>query len=477
MEASKGSAERGFRSATGFPSGHQKKTGTRKAQKETLQSLFLTIRRYLGDFSSLAKGIDDPRNQDKILYPLGSLMLASILGFVCRLRSAREWISFLRESPEVCQRFNALFPKAPGFPHPDTIRKTFGRLEVDQVQKVVTAAIARLIRSRALDGYRLLGKYHLVAIDATGLYSYKERHCANCLTRKHKDGQITYFHYALEAKLVTQDGLAISLMSEFIENPGDGLFDKQDCEFKAFQRLAKRLKKAFPKLLMTLLLDGLYACGTLFQICEDNHWKYITVLKKGSIPTLYADFYSLVKLSSESFFSVKTQDAPGGEESRKLRWVNDIQFTDTEQRTHRVHMLEACVEHSGKAAPSTWLWVTDIKVTRERADQIQRGGRCRWKIENEGFNVQKRNGYELEHHYSENWITAKILYLLLQLAHGIHQLLERGGLLKDIPSKVPLKGRRLAYNLLEALKNAPAWSQSYLRALKRKRFQLRLSSA
>ncbi len=478
METSKGSVERGFRSAAGFPSGHQKKTGTRKAQKETLQSLFLTIRRYLGDFSSQAKGIKDPRNRDNILYPLGSLVLASVLGFVCRLRSARDWTSYLRESPEVCQRFQALFPKAPGFPHPDTIRKVFGKLEVDQVQEMVTAAVRRLIRSRALESRRLLGEYYLVAIDATGLYSYKKRHCENCLTREHKDGQITYFHYVLEAKLVSRDGLAISLMSEFIENPGIGLFDKQDCELKAFQRLAKKLKKAFPKLPMVLLLDGLYACGSLFQICEKNRWKYITVLKAGSIPSLYKEFRSLVKVSFENFFTVTSQDGPGGgKERRRLRWVNDICFIDSEKRTHRVHLLEACVKHSGKTASSTWLWISNLQITAERADEIQKGGRCRWKIENEGFNIQKKNGYELEHSYSKNWTTAKVFYLLLQLAHAIHQLLEKGGLLAGTFPKKPPKGRRLAFCILEALMNAPAWSQAYLAYLLEMRFQLRLSSA
>jgi len=51
----------------------------------------------------------------------------------------------------------------------------------------------------------------------------------------------------LEAKLVLPNGLAVSLATEWIENPGSD-YDKQDCEQKAFKRLSSKLKKSFPRL-------------------------------------------------------------------------------------------------------------------------------------------------------------------------------------------------------------------------------------
>jgi hypothetical protein len=64
-----------------------------------------------------------------------------------------------------------------------------------------------------------------------------------------------YYHPVLEAKLVTANGFSFSVMSEFIENV-DLSADKQDCERKAFYRLAKRLKARFPRWPICLLLDG-----------------------------------------------------------------------------------------------------------------------------------------------------------------------------------------------------------------------------
>lgn len=95
-----------------------------------------------------------------------------------------------------------------------------------------------LIRKKVLERYRLLDQYYVVAVDGTGLYSFHQRYCQYWLTFTHQ-GQTTYYHYVLEAKLITWDGFSLFLMSEFIDNPQANP-SKQDCELNAFHRLAAR---------------------------------------------------------------------------------------------------------------------------------------------------------------------------------------------------------------------------------------------
>ncbi len=65
------------------------------------------------------------------------------------------------------------------------------------------------------------------------------------------------------------------------------------------------------------------------------------------------------------------------------------------------------------------------------------GGRLRWKIENEGFNVQKNGGYALEHVYGQDATAGKVFYLLLQVAHLLSHLIEHGSLFrKSFPKGV-----------------------------------------
>ncbi|RLD69622.1 MAG: hypothetical protein DRI87_09415 [Bacteroidetes bacterium] len=68
--------------------------------------------------------------------------------------------------------------------------------------------------------------------------------------------------------------------------------------------------------------------------------------------------------------------------------------------------------------------LTDMIIDRTTAVQISYTGRLRWKIENEGFNTQKNQGYNLKHKFSRvSLIAAKNYYQCIQIAHIINQLL------------------------------------------------------
>lgn len=89
---------------------------------------------------------------------------------------------------------------------------------------------------------------------------------------------------ALEAEIVLEDDLIVRFGTAFIVNNAhyaerqkkSGAEEiKQDCESKAFKRLAERMKKDFPRLPIMLLFDSLYAGDSVFDICRDNKWNYM----------------------------------------------------------------------------------------------------------------------------------------------------------------------------------------------------------
>ena len=108
-----------------------------------------------------------------------------------------------------------------------------------------------------------------------------------------------------------------------------------------------------------------------------------------------------------------------------------------------------------RPGPTTrFKWISNFTVTPQNVIALaNEGGRQRWKIENEGFNVQKNGGYALEHPYSQNAVAGKVFYLLLQIAHLLFQLVERGSLFrKAFPAGVG-SAKNLAFRLLEAWRN------------------------
>ena len=67
-------------------------------------------------------------------------------------------------------------------------------------------------------------------------------------------------------------------------------------------------------------------------------------------------------------------------------------------------------------------WVTDFRVTTYNVYKLMRGGRARWKIENETFNTLKNQGYNFDHNYGHGEQNLSVvLATLMMLAFLIDQ--------------------------------------------------------
>ena len=87
---------------------------------------------------------------------------------------------------------------------------------------------------------------------------------------------------------------------------------------------------------------------------------------------------------------------------------------------------------------SNFEYVTNFNVSKDNVEPISCSGRFRWKIENEGFNTQKRGDYELGHKICRNSYNGyKNYYTLLQIAHAINQFIEKGKYVTEILKQRP----------------------------------------
>jgi len=442
-------------------------------QLALIRTLVVTVHHFFKGFALLFRPIPDPRIPYLITYPLVSICFTGVLMFVCRLGSRRQINNMFRSNGPSEAKFQSLFG-VQTCPHGDTLNALYSRLDPSKVQEVLCLMVEMLIRKKVLYRYRLCDRYYPIAIDGTGVLTYSERHCPYCLTRTH-NGKTTYYHPVLEAKLVTPDGLVFSIMTEFIENPGKNP-TKQDCELKAFYRLAERLKKRFPRLPLCLLLDGLFAGGPTFALCKQYHWKYFVVLQEDDLPSVNEEFEALMPLAPENHIRFLT--GVQREIQQDFRWMNYISYLDSGQREHTLSVLE-CLETSpnskGGRNTTRFKWITNFNVKINNAITLaNQGGRLRWKIENEGFNVQKNGGFALEHAYSRNATASKVFYYLMQVAHIIFQLIERGSLFrKAFPTGVG-SAKNIAFRLLEAWRNLHLRPDDFQRMLSA-RLQIRFA--
>jgi hypothetical protein len=281
--------------------------------------------------------------------------------------------------------------------------------------------IRTLIIKKTFHKYRLLGKWFVIAVDGTGVLSFKKRHCEQCLTKTSKKGKVSYFHHVLEAKLICTNGFAVSIASEWFENP-EGDFEKQNCEIKAFKRLAENLKKMFPRLPVCITADGLYPNQTFFCICKNNNWSFIVTFKDGNLPSVWEEVYSLKGITTDNK-SNRTIVQKGKKIHYAYCWINEIPY-----QGFCINWIE-CIEtvenpKNNETESTKFVHVTDQKIIKSIAEKISQTGRLRWKIENEGFNVQKNHGYNLKHKYSKISLSAaKNYYQCLQITHLLNQLI------------------------------------------------------
>jgi hypothetical protein len=313
-----------------------------------------------------------------------------------------------------------------------------------------TQMVRHLIRGKVLDSARLQG-YFVLAADGTGYLLFNYPHCPYCLTQSHGETTL-YMHQVLEAKLLGPADTVISLGTEFIDNrdlegiPADASSAKikQDCELKALRRLARAVRQDYPQLRLCLSGDSLDACGEGFQIAKDYEMAFVYVFKEGRLPALWAEFQSLLPLCPEQRVEAWT---PRGAH-QVYRWVNDLSYTDSNNRPWKLTAIQ-CEETDERGVKHLWAWLTQLEVNHATVLEVAtKGGRHRWHIENQGFNTQKNSGLNLEHAYSHvHWAA---YYFLLQIAHLLLQLLEKGSLLRQLAQE---QGKRTALELFGSLKN------------------------
>jgi hypothetical protein len=387
-----------------------------------------------------------------------------LLLFVGKLRSRRQLDYKYRETGScVLENINRLAAtQQTTVPIHDTLDDYLAQIGPKPVAAVRVQMINRLIRMRVLDSARVQGRL-VAAVDATGYLTFRSKHGDHCLTRRCGEHTL-YSHQVLEVKILGPAQTALSLGSEFIDN--QDLADspptagdekrKQDCELKAARRLLEGTRKDFPQLKLCLTGDGLYACGAGFQMAKDFNTSFIFVFKGGGLPALWREFQTLLRLCPQQQF----EEAEDGWR-HVYRWINDLPYTDSDNRSWKLQAIHySGYGPNGERSEWAWLVSPDLVVTAATVKGIVwEAGRPRWRVENQGFNVQKTSDLNLEHAYSEGEHFG-VYYLLLQVAHILLQLMEKGSLLRQLAREA---GKRCGVSLLGSLKNIAVFLVESLR--------------
>jgi hypothetical protein len=450
------------------------------------RALAQTTRHFFPDLNAWLDRLPDTRVPEACTYPARFLAWWGLALYLLQLGSRRQLDYDLRDGgPRVLANLNRLAETAQAtLPVHDTLDHFLGHVPLAGWERLRAQLAQRLLRMKALDAARLLGRPVLL-IDATGLICFRRRHCPYCLVQR-QGGQTLYLHHVLEAKLLGPAGVVVSLGSEFIENADAGDTQgksaeqvKQDCELKALRRLLPRLKADYPQLPFVLALDSLYGCGPVFALAQELGWSFVVTFKEGRARALWQEFRALLPACPGNVLRREWADRP----AQEFRWVTQLAYQDSAKRVWKLNALE-CTETAAGGQQQYFAWLTALPVGPKTVEEIaQKGGRDRWKVENEGFNRQKNSGLNLGHVYSTDPEKWKSYYLLLQIAFVLVQLLERGSLLRRLAEEAgrpvwDLFGslKNVARRLLESVRFVP-WAEDWFDPRQAGRLRIGLDSS
>ena len=405
---------------------------TRKMRRELknavnpLEELLIIIKQYFPKLTSWIDNLTHTRHQSYITYDFKICLLTQILAFCSSYQSMNKIGRDFNSDIVINNINNILKTNYIELPHKDTLINVIKEIKFEELECIQTNIIKTLIRSKMLDKYRFNGLFHIV-IDGTGLYSTRINLGEQAITKvynKDEENEYTlYSYYALEAKLVCGN-MTFSLATEFVENEtytdeyGNTYrkFDKQDCELKASYRLLNKIKKRFPKLPIIIGGDGLYLGRPFLELCDEHHFEYIIRYKETDAPTIKRNFDE-IKISDGNY-EYQNEIIFGDLKDKEFYTVNVISYNE-----------ESIDEETGEVAITNFSYVTSLKITSKNKEEIISLGRRRWKIENKGFKEQKSDILNITHIYTKNSQGTKNIYLLIQFAHTLLNLLNYGDVL------------------------------------------------
>lgn len=394
--------------------------------------MVVVITRHFPDFFEDLNNLSD--NRKTSYYEVKELVFTCVSMFLLK-RGSRNSMNNCRTSSTFVKNYQKIFGVE--MAHGDTVNKFLRQFNDAELELVKKKMVQCIIEKKILHKFLINGQY-AVAIDGTTVHSFDYEPFPNCLKVEHKGGKITWLVNVVEAKIICSNGFCISLATQWQENESN--YDKQDCEMKAFVRMAKKIKNLYPRLPICILADGLYPNDTVFSICKNYGWSYIITLKDGNLKSVQKEIDNL--LFSKQFDAIKIQKLKTSNKSitDEIMFMNNLSY-----KTHTINYV-ACLETevdktTAIAKENNFAHITDMSITKENAALISQFGRWRWKIENEGFNVQKNSDYNLTHKYSRRNFTAmKNYYQCLQIAHIINQLTEKTQKIqKHLQPKITIK--------------------------------------
>ncbi len=286
------------------------------------------------------------------------------------------------------------------------MRTIIDEVSPEGIRPLFKEQVQQLEREQVLAKMVYYGKYYLLTLDGTGYFSSKDVPCEACLQKKNaKTGEITYYHQIMGGAIVHPDfKTVVPFMPEaIIKQDGQS---KNDCERNAAKRFLLHLREDHPDLPLIITEDGLSSNAPHIKALKAGDFRFILGVREGDHTYLFNYVNEAKTIEHEE---------REGKIIHRYRFINQVPLNESNQDV-LVNFLEYWeIDRTSGNIIQHFSWVTDFTLVKLNVGPIMRGGRARWKIENETFNTLKNQGYHFEHNFGHGKKNLSVNFAILMM--------------------------------------------------------------
>jgi len=288
------------------------------------------------------------------------------------------------------------------------MRTLLDDVDTEQLRPAFQSVFRQIQRGKVLENMVYFQGCYLLSIDGSEHFSSTKIHCPSCLQRISKSGQVTYYHQTLSAAIIHPDCRAvIPVMPEPIVKQ-DGQ-NKNDCERNAAKRFLQHFRRDHPHLPVIVVEDGLSSNAPHIKELQNHKMHFILGVKSGDHKYL---FEQMETAFSQGRVHTVTWEDRKSQVIYHFRYLLDVALNESNPDV-RVNFLEYW--EISATGIKYFSWVTDLELNADTVMAVMRGGRGRWKIENETFNTLKNQGYHFEHNFGHGEQNLCVIFMLLMM--------------------------------------------------------------
>ena len=289
------------------------------------------------------------------------------------------------------------------------MREVLDPVDPESLRPLFVDVFRQLQRGKALKRFVFHQGCYLLLLDGTGYFSSQKIHCDACLQKvNRKTGEVTYQHQMLGAVIAHPDHAEVIPLAPEPISKQDGN-TKNDCERNAAKRLLRKIRREHPRLPLIVVEDGLASNAPHVRELIDCGMHFILGAKPGDHPFLFDQL--LAAFEEERMTTLSWYD---GDVFCEIAFVNGLSLNESNQDV-LVNFLQYIEYNPEGHEQKLFTWILDLRVTRRNARWLVRGGRARWKVENETFNTLKNQGYQYEHNYGHGHQNLSVVLAMLMM--------------------------------------------------------------